>query len=242
MKRRFWEIDFLRGLAIIMMVVFHFLWDLDYFFDFDFRMSQGFWNIFRITTASLFLLLVGVSVALSTRTKSNALKILAGRAFYVLFFALLITLSTKILFPSKYIFFGILHLISFSILASYLFLSFRYFNLFFASLLIALGIFLKNYNFDFSYLTFLGFIPSDLQSLDIYPIIPWFSLVLVGIAFANIFYTKSEEPEEKIKLPDLSQKRLIKEICFLGRHSLAIYLIHQIILFPLVYIISYFYK
>ncbi|MEZ4658418.1 MAG: heparan-alpha-glucosaminide N-acetyltransferase domain-containing protein [Caldilineaceae bacterium] len=63
---RLWEVGALRGVAIVMMVTYHLMWDLWFF-----RLVANqtflslFWELFQRTTASLFLLLVGVSLTIS---------------------------------------------------------------------------------------------------------------------------------------------------------------------------------
>lgn len=40
--QRFWEIDFLRGVAIIMMVLYHLLYNLHYFAHYNVNVYSGF--------------------------------------------------------------------------------------------------------------------------------------------------------------------------------------------------------
>ena len=66
--QRFWEVDALRGVAIVMMVIFHLMWDLWAFHVLpDVVLWAGFWKYFQRTTATLFIMLVGVSLTLSYR-------------------------------------------------------------------------------------------------------------------------------------------------------------------------------
>jgi len=69
LNKRFWEIDFLRGIAIVMMVVFHILYDFSFFGNFSFDVFSGFWFYFGKACAVLFLLLVGVSLVISSFKK-----------------------------------------------------------------------------------------------------------------------------------------------------------------------------
>jgi uncharacterized membrane protein len=62
---RFWEIDVVRGIAIVMMVLYHLIFNLDYFGGYAVDSSGGFWRPFATVTASLFLLIVGVSLMVS---------------------------------------------------------------------------------------------------------------------------------------------------------------------------------
>ena len=67
-RQRYWEIDTLRGVAIVMMVIFHLMWDLVSFaITPDVVLYAGFWKYFQRTTAITFLLLVGVSLTVSSR-------------------------------------------------------------------------------------------------------------------------------------------------------------------------------
>ena len=63
---RFWEVDSLRGLAIIMMVTYHFIFDLTFFGVFPFDIYSGFWWFFARITALTFIFLMGVSLTLSS--------------------------------------------------------------------------------------------------------------------------------------------------------------------------------
>ena len=62
---RFTEVDVARGVAIVMMVVYHFTYDLDTFVGVDVDSTSGLWSLFADATAFLFVFLVGVSLAIS---------------------------------------------------------------------------------------------------------------------------------------------------------------------------------
>ena len=55
------------GIAILMMVLFHTLFDPSFFRIFPIDVSCGFWRYFAFATASLFLLIVGISLTISMR-------------------------------------------------------------------------------------------------------------------------------------------------------------------------------
>lgn len=233
MAQRFWEIDFMRGIAIFMMVVFHSIWDLNYFYNFDLDFSAGFLKIFQVLTASLFIFLVGVSSYLSSQKKNTSFKTFFKRGLKVFSFGLLITIVTKIFFPSEYIVFGILHFIGVAIVLSYFFLNLKYINLFFGFLLIMVGGIIKNNYFNFSYLLPFGFMPENFSSLDYFPIFPWFGTVLFGMFWAQLFYKDNERLFEF----NLKNNNIIfKKTSYIGKHSLIIYLFHQPVLFLLFYL------
>ena len=64
-ESRFEEIDLFRGIAILMMVLFHTLFDIRFFGIAPVNVSSGFWRYFAYATATLFLFLVGVSLVVS---------------------------------------------------------------------------------------------------------------------------------------------------------------------------------
>ena len=233
MLERFWEIDFLRGVAIFMMVIFHFVWDLNYFYNIDINFHFGFWKIFQILTASLFIFLVGVSSYLSSQKNNVNFVLFFKRGLKVFSFGLLISVVTRILFPSEYIIFGILHFIGVAIIISYFFLNLKYLNLFFGFLFIIVGGIIKTNYFTSVYLIPFGFIPNNFSSLDYFPVFPWFGIVLFGIFWAQLFY---KDNERLFVFNFKNNNFLSKKTSYIGRKSLIIYLLHQPILFLLFFI------
>jgi len=242
MAQRFWEIDFLRGIAIIMMVLYHLLYNLHYFAHFNVNVYSGFWMYFARTTATIFIFLVGVSLSVSfSRTKKNhqdrnkLFMKYFRRGLKVFSWGLIITLVTWIFLREGLIIFGILHLIGISIILAYPFLKLHYWNLFFGVFCIILGAYLKGFIFNFSYLSWLGFRPAQFYSVDYFPLLPWFGVVLIGIFFGNIFYP---DYSRKFQLVELSSFSGIKVFCFLGKHSLLIYLLHQPLMIAAFYLLG----
>jgi uncharacterized membrane protein len=88
----------------------------------------------------------------------------------------------------------------------------------------ALGFYLQEFRFDFSWLLWLGFIPKNFYTFDYWPILPWFGVTLIGIFFGNSLYKNGRR---NFKIKDLSNLSIVKVLAFLGRKSLTIYLIHQ---------------
>src|SRR5512136_1803825 len=70
---RFREIDAARGIAILMMIVFHTVFDLNFFMIAPVNVSTGFWRWFAMATASLFLLVAGISLVVSHARSSARL-------------------------------------------------------------------------------------------------------------------------------------------------------------------------
>lgn len=241
MKERFWEIDFLRGIAIIMMIVFHLLYDLDYFGNYSFNLSSGFWLYFGRITAVIFLLLVGISLTLSFSRVKNKLTqrelILkyVKRGLKIFSLGLIITLLTWIFLGEGFIIFGILHLIGVSIILAYPFIRLKYQNLAIGSALIVFGLYLSKLTFKFKWLLWLGFRPESFYTFDYFPILPWFGLVLIGIFIGNKLYSNYKR---QFEFPDFSKVKSIGLFSTLGRNSLIIYLLHQPLILFVLYVLG----
>lgn len=234
LKERFWEIDSLRGIAIIMMIISNFVTDLNYFDVFEVDVG-GFWWYFAYVTASIFILLVGVSLTLSySRAKLQGnvnYKKYLRRGLKIFSWGLIISMVTWAFMGNGFVVFGVLHLIGISIVLAYPLLRFKYLNLLTGVAIILAGIYLQGFAFGFLWLLWLGFIPAGFYSIDYFPILPWFGLVLIGLFAGNISY---KNYKRGFRIPDFSGFSPVRSLCFLGRHSLLIYLIHQPLLIVLI--------
>ncbi|MBU0767070.1 DUF1624 domain-containing protein [Patescibacteria group bacterium] len=240
MKSRFIEIDLLRTLAIVMMIVYHIGYDLAFFHNFDLDPLAGGWKLLALSTATLFLLLVGISFVISwdrthsrTRLPTEARRAKVGtrykyfkRGLTILAFGLLITIVTYFWDRETYIRFGILHMIGVSVILLPFFRKLREWNIAIAALIIILGMNIRNFSlFTFHSSLFLpfGIPPPNFTTLDYYPLLPWFGIVLTGLALGDLFYIRPK----RIPKPT---NRILTFLSFPGKHALVIYLVHQPIL------------
>ena len=236
---RFWEVDFLRGVAILLMVLYHLVFDLNYFAVYDIDVSSGFWLAVARFTASLFLLLVGLSLTLShsraqllgqeDRFRLRLLK----RSAWILGLALGITIVTYLFIGKGFVVFGVLHLIGLSLLLAYSFLQLQRASIIFGLLFILLGIYLQNISVGFPWLLWLGLAPPGFYSVDYFPVFPWFGVILVGMGLGSLLYPGYRR---RIPVPDLAGSPFVRGLAFLGRNSLAIYLVHQPMIIALLYL------
>jgi uncharacterized membrane protein len=231
---RYREIDLVRGIAIMMMVVFHTLFDLNFFSVFSVQVSGGFWRYFAYATASLFLLVAGISLTISRAkmpaqvTRSQVIKKFLVRGAGIFLLGLLVTLCTWIYLKEGFIIFGILHLIGVSVMLSPLFFWLKKRAVLPGLLCIITGYFLATVNGPI-WLLPLGIHPASFWSVDYEPLFPWFGCVLIGMGLGEYLY---KDGLRQFVVPDIPVM-VIQPLAFLGRHSLVIYLIHQpiIILF-----------
>ncbi|HVP95441.1 MAG TPA: heparan-alpha-glucosaminide N-acetyltransferase [Methanoregulaceae archaeon] len=239
--KRFIEIDIARGIAVVMMIVYHLLFDLWFFSLYSIPVTTGFWKYFAGATASLFLLLVGISVTISAAHAEN---ILSRRDFYlkfirrgiaILLIAAGITLATWwYLGGEGFVIFGILDLIGVSIILAPLFFHRGKKTLVASAIVIIVGLLLVQVRGP-AYLIPIGIFPESFYSVDYTPVFPWFGLVLAGIFLGETLYPGGRRV---FSVPDFPGKGRLFSLpatilSFLGRHSLIIYIVHQpvIILF-----------
>ena len=122
-------IDALRGCAIVLMVIYHFCFDLSYFglAPFDFYLDR-FWLNFRTLILSLFLGLVGVTLVLASQPPLNVRRYL-HRLMLLVAIAALVSLATWWMFGDRLVFFGALHFIAVASLLGLLFVRAGWLNL-----------------------------------------------------------------------------------------------------------------
>jgi uncharacterized membrane protein len=229
--QRFWEVDAARGVAILMMVVYHLTYDLDTFGGYGIESTSGFWAYFADTTAFAFVFLVGVSLAMShsraVRRGRDPFGRYLWRGLKILGYGMLITLVFWAFGLGGVIIFGILHLIGVSIILAYPFRNLGISNAVLGILVIAVGLYIgaQNLVIEGPWLAPFGVLPADLLMPDYRPLLPWFGVVLIGLFFGNAAYGKGKSPIGATKSPPFA-----RPLGFLGRHSLFIYLVHQPIL------------
>ncbi|UNC93824.1 DUF1624 domain-containing protein [Candidatus Contubernalis alkalaceticus] len=224
--KRFYELDFLRGSAIILMIIVHILHILNLLGNnYNYPLGTGFWLYFSRSAASMFILLAGISLTLSTKISASPplIKILK-RGLKIFSWGLIITFITWFALKEGFVVFGILHFIGLSLIISYPFLSFSpALNLLLGIAIILLSLPISQLILQTPWLLWLGLRPAGFHSIDYFPLFPWFGIFLTGIALGNTYYPKSVR---KYPIPDLSKIFPVKCLCFIGRNSLAIYLMH----------------
>jgi len=236
---RFWEVDAARGVAIIMMIVYHSTYDLDTLGGYDIQSTSGYWALFADVTAGLFLFLLGVSLTISrARTSLTGWRLFGkylARGLRILTYGMVLTLVFLVL-GMGVVAFGILHLIGVSIILAYPFLRLRFTNLVLGILIFAAGHYILAqdlYSQSFWLLPF-GVVPEGVMMPDYRPLLPWFGVVLIGLFFGNVVYGDGRRPavtEDKAPLP-------ARPLLPLGRNSLFIYLIHQPVIVALLAVLG----
>ncbi len=238
---RFWDVDVVRGVAIIMVVFYHLIFDLDNLGGHPIESTSGFWAVFADTSAFLFVFLAGLSSSISRVRAGATERGLFGkylrRGLRIIAWGMLITL-VFLAVDFGYVIFGILHLIGISIILAYPLLKLSYANLVLGLSIIAVGIYVQTQDFVVGgaagvLLAPLGILPEGLFMPDYRPLLPWFGVVLLGLFFGNAAYLAWRK-----KSPPSPVPRAAAPLAFLGRHTLFVYLIHQPVLIATLWVLG----
>ncbi|MFI0849464.1 heparan-alpha-glucosaminide N-acetyltransferase [Mesorhizobium sp. IMUNJ 23232] len=233
--RRIEWLDVARGVALLAMAVYHITWDLE-FFGYVLPGTTGFggWKLFARCIASSFLFLVGVSLMLA-HGRDIRWANFWRRFAMVAGAALAISIATYVAMPGAFIFFGILHQIALASLLGLAFLRLpAALTLLVAVAVVALPQVFRAEFFSHPALWWVGLAPTNPRSNDYVPLFPWFGAVLLGIAAARF----AVDTGLTARLATLNPGRWSNPLQFLGRHSLAFYLIHQPVLIGCVWLFS----
>ncbi len=240
---RYLELDLFRTLAVICMIAYHAAFDLAVFYGWDIDLSSTGWTVLQRGTAGLFILLVGISFAISwdrQRARSAAVGArhavpLQGyprkylrRGLGLLGCAMLVTLATYAVDPHTYVRFGILHLIGVTILLLPLFAPLRLWNAAIGFVILAMASIVQNINASTSLFLPLGIRSWTFRSVDYFPLVPWLGIALIGYALGNLIYVRHKSRRERYRIGPRSA--WMEYVLWPGRHALVLYLIHQPIL------------
>jgi uncharacterized membrane protein len=232
--KRFIEIDMLRGLAIILMVFGHILWDLNYFGLAP--MNNSIYSLLQQTVPPLFFLIIGISLVVSKKKIENRTikeenefyKHLFIRGLKIFCLGIILTIFSLIIIPNKPVVFGVLHCIGLSVILSIPFLKYNNYNLLFAVILLFAGSLMGRYSIENPSIFHLaaGFHQTDVwrYTIDYFPLLPWFGVTLLGMVIGDWLYCGDKR---RFRMPDLSKCRPVKIFQWIGQHSLGIYLLHQ---------------
>lgn len=232
-RARIEAIDVARGVALAAMGVYHFVWDLSFY---NFVASSTFYDprfqFFGHIIAVSFLALAGVSLALAAQGGFNA-RAYARRTTLVVGAASLVSLGTYFFMPDAFIAFGILHCIAAASFIALAFLRAPWFVPFGAGVLIVLApLAFASRSFD-SVHWFLGLGVTEPRTLDWRPLFPWSGFTLIGLGLAKIIIARGVPSR-------IAQWRarggVVRALSFGGRHSLAVYVLHQPVLLAIVFI------
>jgi len=237
-KRRIRLLDTIRGLMVIYMIYYHALFDLAFMFGKDWAQDQFRAQPFsQMIIGCTFVFVAGLTIRFSRNAALHGAKLLL--------IASVVSLVTAFFFPGGGIYFGVLHLMAvcmmiYAVIGKYLerihwipgaIISLV---LYVCTYWVSMGFFGIKGLFQIavpevltagSRLYPFGFIQPGFSSVDFYPLLPWLFLFLCGCFAGRLL--------ERDNLPEPLYKDYCKPLTFIGRHSLAIYVIHQPVIYGL---------
>lgn len=228
MKKRIWELDVLRGLCVLGMVIVHFFYDLRVFADTARNIPDWFYYLGRYGHI-FFILISGICVTLGRSSVKRGIYVLGAALLvsYATFFAELVLHMGSIR-----IWFGILHLLGVCMLLYPLFKKLPHWALALSGItFVAIGFWLQGLTVEFDFLFPLGLRSQGFfAGSDYFPLFPNLGWFLLGAALGKSLYRNKES-----LLPSCNESFcILRFFRFCGVHSLAIYLIHQPVLTGLV--------
>jgi len=235
-------IDEYRGFFVVAMVIYHALYNLVYIFGVNLPFfDSGLMNITQRVIVSSFIVISGAS----SRYSGNNIK----RGLMVFAIACLMTAFTVYFMPSQAIYFGVLHFLG---LAMILFGLLRkvldFFPCFWGLCLMVLltlltwgvpfagsvglfgwfGVTLPAALYSSPYLFWLGFPHPGFFSADYVPVIPWIFMFFAG-GYLGVFFQQGY-------MPAALYRTRFRALAAIGRKALVIYLLHQPILYGLMWL------
>src|SRR5689334_15993286 len=116
---RIWEIDALRGVAVILMIYFHLMWDLQFNGMSQVNVFSAPWQFFARSIGTTFTFLLGLSLYLvSTRLPNQATlwRYSLRRGGTIFAMGMVVTIATFFALGDDYVRFGILHLLGLTLI------------------------------------------------------------------------------------------------------------------------------
>ncbi|MFW6388279.1 MAG: heparan-alpha-glucosaminide N-acetyltransferase [Desulfohalobiaceae bacterium] len=234
MKR--WQIlDQARGLAILLMIGFHFCFDLDQLFhviDINIK-TDPFWTGLRSLILSIFILIAGISLTLSTHNRPGLAQHLKKQKWLAVC-ALLVSLGTFFMFPESWIYFGVLHFILLARIVCYTCPNYFVLNIFLGLLILAIGLSWASPVFDPKWINWVGLSAHKPFTEDYVPIFPWLGIFLFGIFAGRLLFLVAQHLAGAQISPFAWLNSFLDR---LGRNSLSIYMLHQPIMISILYLI-----
>jgi uncharacterized membrane protein len=227
-------IDALRGFAVAQMIVYHFIYDLNYFGWVNVAMPRDQpWVAWRTAIVTQFLLLVGASLVLRA-THKPAWRDFWSRWAQIALAAALVSAGTWLVFGPRYVWFGILHFIAVALLLARPLVALGAWNFALGAAAIAVGLLVRDPAFNPTPLNVIGLVTVKPRTEDYVPLLPWIGVVLIGVALGAVWRRHGFALAPALRRLNEAPPRWL---VFLGVWSLMVYLLHQPVLMGILWLV-----
>ena len=242
MEKRIILLDEIRGFIFVLMAIYHIFFDLEYIFGIHTFMFD--YSMYRYVSV-----IIGFSYIFISGISANLSKNIYKRAGICLAVAMIITLCTYIVSPDLVILFGVLHFLAVAMFCSpFLKKIAKRINPIILIIICILG-FIMTFNLQLGYLGLkpkffipisykirnkkflfpLGICSDYFMSGDYYPVFPWIFAYTLGVLTGSELL--------KTHLSKNYYKKHSNILAFCGRHSLILYLTHQVVIVGILVVI-----
>lgn len=241
-KIRYPLLDNIRGITLVSMMLFHAMWDIVYIYDMDVAWYRGTGAyIWQQSICWTFILLSGFCWSLGHRKWKRGLSVFCA--------GLVITIVTLVFLPEDRVVFGVLTLLGTCMLITIpMDIIFKRIPTI-AGILISIILFFLFRNINTGYLgferwnlislpiclysnmitTFFGFTESSFYSTDYFSVFPWIFLFWTGYFLNRLCTQNGYIAVMKWKGFDAFEK--------LGKNSLLVYMLHQPLIYGILYVV-----
>ena len=223
---RFDRLDALRGVAIVWMACFHFVFDLNHFGLLVPKQNfyaDPFWTVQRSCIVSGFLFCAGLSLAAALHAGQTWPRFWQRWA-QVAGCALLVSIGSAFMFPRSFISFGVLHGIAVMLVVARLAAPLRAGLLPLGAAVLLLPWLWRHPVFDSRWTNWVGLVTSKPVTEDYVPLLPWLGVVLWGLAAGQWLLL------DRPRVLDGELPSALQPLAALGRWPLSFYMLHQPVL------------
>lgn len=228
-KERYWEIDAIRGLSLLAMILLHtiFLFGVFHIMDVDVWLGLGSYLPFG---TSVFVIISGTSLILRhgrmlDQPRRAYYTAILKRGIEIILIGVCVSVIASLLIlifinDGRYMYFNFLQMMGLSMILCIPFLRFGKWSLVPAIFFILLGLIFETVKGP-AWLMIIGILPPDFIPRDFFPVFPWAGVMLLGVFFGSLLYPNG------IRRYYLRPAGKIGQfLAVIGRYPLQIYLIH----------------
>tara|TARA_B110000208_G_C11714777_1_gene410635 strand:- start:521 stop:1273 length:753 start_codon:yes stop_codon:yes gene_type:complete len=249
---RYHEIDFIKGIAVILMFIFHIFYLCKYMGIKSYDPSSPLLHTMARFAHTTFIICMGINLTLcrqkndkNKKSNKHYYKSILNRCMLYLVLSFFISYFSYLAFGKElFVKFGIIHFMTLGVFITSIFADKPKTSMITSIIIIGINLLLELNKISFHNLNkYIGFITGlnvQFGSLDYFPLIPWIGVSLFGSIIGNTLYSnynRNYKELEKIS-NKIENNPILKLISLFGKNSLLVYLYH----FPLLYLILYFYK